>query len=182
MLQKVGKQIDKDDFALLYECHAPALFAYLSRHTTVREDARDLLVRFFWRRWRMDVSVLWRKTSSDRGSGVWRAIRLQIFSGVQDEGSLSLLIKLLMELMMFLISPRTMGRSRLRSRNEEHARLRSLVGSLTTQQQQVLQLRFVHNLPSREIAQVMGKREGAVRMLLSRTLNLLHSMYDKPSK
>jgi RNA polymerase sigma-70 factor (ECF subfamily) len=46
-------------------------------------------------------------------------------------------------------------------------------------QQQILRLRFVNDLTSSEIANIVGKSDAAVRMTLSRTLNLLRSIYLK---
>ncbi|HLJ35880.1 MAG TPA: RNA polymerase sigma factor, partial [Ktedonobacteraceae bacterium] len=64
-------------------------------------------------------------------------------------------------------------------RQEEHAELRLNIQHLSPIQQQVLHLRFVSNLSCNEIAHALGKREGAVRTLLSRTMNRLRSIYDR---
>ena len=175
MLQKVSKQIDRDAFALLYECHAPALFAYLGSHTIVREDARDLLVEVFLAA--LEDARFSTLEENQQRSWLWRVARnkaVDLFRRAGRSQSFSLDEALNSPYFTEEHEP-----EQIALKNEEHARLRSLIGSLTTQQQHVLQLRFVHNLPSREIAQIMGKKEGAVRMLLSRTLNLLHLMYEK---
>jgi RNA polymerase sigma-70 factor (ECF subfamily) len=175
MLQKMGKQIDMDAFALLYECHAPALFAYLIRHTMVREDARDLLVEVFLAA--LEDARFSELEEKQQRSWLWRVARnkaIDLFRRAGRRQSFSL-----NDAMDGPYFTEDHQPEHIAMRNEEHAHLRGLIGSLTTQQQQVLQLRFVHDLPSREIAQVMGKKEGAIRMLLSRTLNLLHSMYER---
>ena len=44
--------------------------------------------------------------------------------------------------------------------------------------QMVLRLRFGNGLRCTQIAGMLGKREGAVRMHLSRALHLLRSLYE----
>ena len=46
-------------------------------------------------------------------------------------------------------------------------------------QQQVVHLRFVYGLRCQEITEVLGKKEGAVRKLLWRALNLVRSLYTE---
>ena len=64
-------------------------------------------------------------------------------------------------------------------RQEEYRRLYTSIQHLSDLQQQVLQMRFVHDLRCAEIAVSLNKSEAAVRMLLSRTLSLLRSIYEK---
>lgn len=58
-------------------------------------------------------------------------------------------------------------------------RLLSLMNSLTEDQRQVLTLKFVEGLSTEEIAQVMGKREGAIRALQMRGLQSLAALIEK---
>lgn len=44
------------------------------------------------------------------------------------------------------------------------------LGQLTTEQREVVVLRFVADLPTRDVAKIVGKRGGAVKMLQSRAL------------
>ena len=54
--------------------------------------------------------------------------------------------------------------------------LRGAVKHLTTEQQEVIVLRFVENLSSRQVAQVLGKNEGAIRALQFRALGRLRKL------
>ena len=45
-----------------------------------------------------------------------------------------------------------------------------LIEGLSTEQQQVLTLKFVFNLPNAEVATILGKTEGAVKSLQHRAL------------
>ena len=54
-----------------------------------------------------------------------------------------------------------------------HAELRSALAELTQEQQQVVTLRFGQALSHRDVAQLMGKTEGAVKLLQLRALRSL---------
>jgi DNA-directed RNA polymerase specialized sigma24 family protein len=57
--------------------------------------------------------------------------------------------------------------------------LAKALGELTPEQQRVIYLRFIADLDSNEIAQVMGKREDDVRMLQLHAFRRLLRMLDK---
>ena len=60
--------------------------------------------------------------------------------------------------------------------HEETAALRSAFGRLDPDEQDLLQLRVVAGLSSEEVAHVLGKRAGAVRMAQSRSLEHLRTL------
>jgi len=57
-----------------------------------------------------------------------------------------------------------------------HEGLRAALGQLTTDQQQVVVLKFVEGLNNADVAQILGKTEGAVKSLQHRALNALHRL------
>ena len=62
------------------------------------------------------------------------------------------------------------------ARGERHLALLNALAALPEECQTALRLRYVENLPSKEIAQRLGKTDGAVRVLLTRTLNRLQQL------
>jgi len=62
---------------------------------------------------------------------------------------------------------------------ERRRRLDMLVRRLPTDQQEALALRFASRLPSAEAGKVMGRREGAVRMLVHRAITTLRAELQK---
>ena len=54
-----------------------------------------------------------------------------------------------------------------------HEELQSAIAQLTTDQQQVIILKFVEGLSNAEVARILGKSEGAVKSLQHRALNSL---------
>lgn len=66
------------------------------------------------------------------------------------------------------------------SRNAREARLQEALAELPEEQREVLRLRYVENLPSKEIAARIGKTDAAVRVMLTRTLKRLQTLLAEP--
>jgi len=62
------------------------------------------------------------------------------------------------------------------SRNEREYRLMTALDQLPEEGRQALRMRYVQGLPSKEIAEQMGKSDGAVRVLLTRSLKRLETL------
>jgi RNA polymerase sigma-70 factor (ECF subfamily) len=62
------------------------------------------------------------------------------------------------------------------SRNLREVRLAQAIASLAEDQREALRLRYVENLPSKEIATRLGKTDGAVRVMLTRSLSKLQEL------
>jgi RNA polymerase sigma-70 factor (ECF subfamily) len=62
------------------------------------------------------------------------------------------------------------------SRKGREFRLLEALKALPEDQQEALRLRYVENMPSKEIAERLGKSDGAVRVMLTRSLQKLQGM------
>ncbi|WP_162004979.1 RNA polymerase sigma factor [Dictyobacter vulcani] len=62
---------------------------------------------------------------------------------------------------------------------EEYRVLQQHLTSLTDQQREILRCKFGHNMSSPEIARHLNKSDGAIRMILARTIKLLREIYRK---
>jgi RNA polymerase sigma factor (sigma-70 family) len=175
MRQNQGIMLDNPSLAALYERFAPVLFAHLCRHLSSREDAEDLLLEVF-------LAALERPGFTDLGAKdqelwLWSVTRNKMVdhyrrtsrhSGVQ------------LELVQDGLYERDeYAPEDVALRHEEYASLRSHIESLPELQQELLRLRFANDLRCSEIAVILEKNEGAIRMLLSRTLKFLRSVYEK---
>ncbi len=60
-------------------------------------------------------------------------------------------------------------------------RMHRALESLSQEARQAIQWRYLENLPSQEIASRLGKTDGAIRVLLTRTLKKLQEMLQDPS-
>lgn len=62
------------------------------------------------------------------------------------------------------------------SRNQREMKLLDAMGQLNEEQREALRLRYLEGLPSKEIATRMNKTDGAVRVMLSRSLDRLQTI------
>lgn len=161
----------------LFEQHSEKLFTYLRQHTQSREDAEDILVETFmaalgetkfahlsetaqiawlWRVARNKVVDAFRKAAFRRNVSLEQADE----TICEDEGR----------------DPEQMA-----LRQDEEREIHDLLHSLPELQQEILGLRFGYGLHCGEIAAILGKREDAVRAMLSRTMNSLRQSYARRS-
>jgi RNA polymerase sigma-70 factor (ECF subfamily) len=68
------------------------------------------------------------------------------------------------------------------ARNERGDRLRAALAELSDETREVLRLRYFEGLPTKEIAQQVGKTDVAVRVLLTRTLHKLQELLGDAAK
>ena len=66
------------------------------------------------------------------------------------------------------------------SRKQKEARLWESLRSLPEDQQQALTMRYVQNLSSKQIAEQLGKSDGAVRVMLTRATKKLEQLMTAP--
>lgn len=162
-------------FAELYQRHASAIFSYLCQHTTTYEDAEDLLLEVF-------ASVLEEKAfferSAEQQSGwLWRVARnKRIDTFRREQRRPTLALDLVMD---SLYEDEKQGPEYTALRQEEYRQLQEALTHLSPLQQEVLRLRFARELRCSEVAKELGKSEGAVRVLLLRTLKYLRTFYEK---
>ena len=64
------------------------------------------------------------------------------------------------------------------SRNEREMRLAQALSSLPEEHREALRLRYVEALPSKEIAERLGKSDGAIRVMLTRALGRLQTILE----
>lgn len=161
--------------SVLYQRYAPAIFAYIQHHTNTREDAEDVLVDVF-------LAALEDKkfaTLNERDQVAWlrRVARNKVVDSFRRSNrQVQVTLESVAE---SLFEDDEQAPEHVTLQNDAYARLQVAMKDLPKLQQNVLEMRFTQGLPCAEIAARIGKREGAVRVLLSRTLNLLRTIYIK---
>jgi RNA polymerase sigma-70 factor (ECF subfamily) len=71
------------------------------------------------------------------------------------------------------------------SRNARELRLQEALAKLPEEQREALRLRYVENLPSKEIAEKLGKSDAAIRVMLTRSIKKLQDLLgdeDPPTR
>jgi RNA polymerase sigma factor (sigma-70 family) len=166
---------DKAYLTAVYQQYSPALFAYLYRHANSLEDTEDLLLDVF-------LAALERPGFEQLGvkeqeAWLWCVARNKMTDHhrkrVRRQGmSLEFVLEDAYE--QDHETPEV-----LLLRQEEYTRLQASIRQLPALQQEIVRLRFVLGLRSAEIAAILDKSEGAVRVMLSRALKLLRKIYEK---
>jgi RNA polymerase sigma-70 factor (ECF subfamily) len=159
---------DRVAFAELYDAHCDAVYRYILYRVREPSDAEDLTSEVFTRafanihryRWQGKSFLAWlytiaRNAVTDRRRRERPTVDLDDAYGVAEEG------------------PTAHDRA---VRGEQVDALRGAVKHLTSEQQEVLVLRFVENMSSRQVAKVLGKNEGAIRALQFRALGRLRKI------
>jgi RNA polymerase sigma factor (sigma-70 family) len=179
-MQPQTELTDCDDTALadLYQRHVYALLNFIRRYVQTREDAEDVLLEVFMAALERHALV----SLSDGEQLAWlRRVAhhkcVDVYRHAQRHPAVSL-----EGIADSLYADEEQSPEQVVLHTEEHALLRSHLANLSEQQQAVLYLRFGHGLRTPEIAMRLNKGESAVRMLLSRTLNLLRGIYEKREK
>jgi RNA polymerase sigma factor (sigma-70 family) len=175
MQTQLKKEVGNSKATALYQRHAPAILAYLRMHLPSWEVAEDVLVEVFLAA--LESATFLALREEEQRSWLWRVARNKVadhFRVAERRQTFSL--DDIAETMFF---DEELAPEQTTLRQEEYAHLRKSIQDLSPLQQRVLHLRFVNELRCADIATILGKSEAAVRMQLSRTLNLLRSIYEK---
>lgn len=162
----------------LFHRHASAIFAFLRQQNFSREDAEDLLLEVFTAA--LEQKHINHVPPSQQQALLWKIARnKQVDTYRRNKRRPSVSMELVHD-HLFVDTEREPEHEILRL--EEDSRLHIAIQSLSPLQQQILQLRFVKELRSPQIATLVGKSETAVRTIISRTLNQLRQLYREGEK
>jgi len=163
-----ARNCDVAAFGEIYDTHVDSVYRYLLYRVREPSDAEDLTSEVFTRafanihryRWQGKSFLAWlytiaRNAVTDRRRRDRPTVELDNAYGLAAEG------------------PTAHDRAVL---GEEVDALRGAVKYLTGEQQEVLVLRFIENMSSREVATILGKNEGAIRALQFRALGRLRKI------
>jgi len=165
----------EQEMALLYRKYAPGLLAYVRMRVPSPEDAEDLVVEVFLAA--LENAKFTVLSEKEQQSWLWRVTRNKVIDAyrkakTRQSVTLDHVTEGLFEDEMF--SPEYTA-----LRQEDYMDLSVHLQSLPPLQQEILRLRFGQDLSCGEIATTLGKQENAVRVTLSRSLNLLRKIYQR---
>ena len=171
--------VEQNPSGLLYEQQAPAILAYFYRQTASWDDAEDLLVEVFLAA--LENERFRDITESEQEHWLWKVARNKAadhFRRLKRQASLPLD----REVVEAIIADPALTPESSLLRQETYAYLHAVLRTLPHGQREVLELRFGHELSCGQIATVLEKTEGSIRMLLSRTLKQLRTIYQKNAR
>ena len=157
----------------LFEQHSEKLFAYLRQHTPSREDAEDILVDTFMAA--LSEAKFAHLPASGQVAWLWRVAHNKVVDAFRKA-----IVRRSLPLEQAdetLCEEEARDPEQAALRQDEEREIHDLLQTLPELQQEVLRLRFAYDLRSAEIATILGKREDAVRAMLSRSMNTLRRLY-----
>ena len=157
----------------LFEQQSEKLFAYLRQHTQSREDAEDILVEAFMAA--LAETKFAHLSETAQIAWLWRVARNKVVDTIRKATSRHTVpLELASET---VCEDEARDPEQVALRQDEEREIHDLVHTLPELQQEILRLRFGFGLHCGEIATILGKREDAVRAMLSRTMNSLRQLY-----
>jgi RNA polymerase sigma factor (sigma-70 family) len=167
---------DNSTVSLLYQRHASVILIYVRRLVPSWEDAEDIVLEVFLAALEQEKRLA---ELSDHSQLAWlRRVAHNKVVDLYRQSSNSPLTP------FEAVSERLTNNKELTPeqatlQQEAYTFLRTHLANLSPPQQEVIRLRFEAGLRCKEIAMLLNKREGTVRSLLSRALNLLREGYQK---
>jgi RNA polymerase sigma-70 factor (ECF subfamily) len=167
---------DREAFGALYERYVDKIYRYIFYKVGDREQTEDLTSQTFLRAWDAIGDYEWR--NHPFGAWLFRIAhnlvvdfhRARRESVSLDDASPHLEHRAT----RFDVRP-----ERVLALLLAEGRVRRAIERLTDEQQQVLILRFYEGLSTQEVADLMGKRNGAVRGLQFRALSALRDLLER---
>ena len=165
----------EQEMVLLYRKYAPGMLTYVRMRVPSPEDAEDLVVEVFLAA--LQHATFAALSEKEKQMWLWRVTRNKVIDAyrrakIRQSVTLDHVAEGLFEDEMF--SPEYSA-----LQQEDYMDLYAHLQSLPPLQQQILRMRFGQDLSCHEIATTLGKQENAVRVTLSRSLNLLRKIYRR---
>jgi RNA polymerase sigma-70 factor (ECF subfamily) len=160
---------DPEAFGFLYERYVKSIYNYIYYRTSNHHDAEDLTARTFYRALKHMPRYV------DRGApfSAWLyRIAHNVVANWHRDRSRRQMIALDN---LVLKSPPREGPIATVEKREEREQLLQAVRRLAPDRQQLLFLKFIEEMKNAEIAEVMGRTEGAIKSLYHRTLVALRA-------
>jgi RNA polymerase sigma-70 factor (ECF subfamily) len=168
-------QRDPREFGPLYELYVDRIYRFAYRRVGTHHEAEDITAQTFQQALQALPSYQWRglpfgawlfriagNLINRRGRGSGREVAVEdvtVFSSFEDADD---------------------DPADLAWRAEEASELVTRLRDLPPDQQRVLVLKFSHGLKNREIGDLMGRSEGAIKQLVHRALVTLRATMERP--
>lgn len=167
-----AKAGDTAAFGRLYAKYAPGVFRFVSFRIPVRENAEDITSNVFLRAWEA-MRTFDPEKASFRG-WLLTIARRQTIDQYRKKLNRDISLD---ESLPDVTEPLP---DRIQAQEEGNAVLEALK-TLSPAYAEILSLRFFGELETKEMAEVLGKSEGAVRILQHRALKELRTVLQKSS-
>ena len=165
---------DPEAFGRLYDIHVDRVYRHIYYRVGNEQDAQDLTQQVFLKAWQ--AIHRYRKTA--RPFIAWL---MTISHNLVVDSYRTRKDKAYLEAEVLADGPASSPEQAVEASLEQH-RLRRAIQKLGSDEQQVVILRFMEGFEFSEIASVLKKKEGNVRVILHRALVKLRNILEKDEK
>lgn len=163
---------ERDAFAALHDCYLDRVYSYISFSLKNAPESEDLTQEVFIRAWKNIHK--YKITGAPFVTWLIAIARNMVADHFRSKKKLNTVP---LEEEQFVgtgeANPQDLTELRL-----EREHLRELIGKLKGEKQQVIIMRFIVGMEYREIARLLKKREGAVRVIQFRALKELRALLE----
>ena len=162
----LAAKANPEAFSELYNLYVDRIYNYHYRHTSNRTEAEDLTSRTFYRALRSLQS--YRETGAPFQAWLYRIAHNLVVNWYRDRQNrptVSIDVDAPPLLISGLVSPEAWV-----STSETRQRLLNVIERLPEDRKTLIILKFVDTMSNAEIAEVLGRTEGAIKALYHRTL------------
>lgn len=166
-----GSQDTPHDDAALFDRYGSLIFAYILKHVNSREDAEDLTLEVFAAA--LERQMISQLRPEEQLTWLKRVTHHKLVDNYRKaQHRQHAAIDLFADLLPDVEEPEQIALQR-----EADAQLHQYIQQLPLFQQQLLYLRYAHNLSTVEIGILLNKNEATIRQQLLRTRKLLRASY-----
>lgn len=170
LLYRVRVKRDADAFAVLYDEYVQPIYRYIYFKLSNRTDAEDVTSGVFLRAWEYLTSPQAEEIGNFR-QFIYTVARHSIVDVYRQRSRRQ---ECSLDEMQEYADPKK-GNEALDER-QEIQQLMECIKTLKQDYQDVLLLRYIEGLPSKDIAVILGKTQGSVRVTLHRALGKLKEL------
>jgi len=172
VLQLIRKKKDPEAFAKIYDVYVTKMFRFIAYKVGNREVAEDLTSDLFLKLWEYLTDGKDHEIQSLNGL-IYRMARNIVIDHYRRQSSVA---ECSIEDILHLgVDTGEVEKVHLQI---ESAKLLELIRTLKSEYQEVLLLRYIEELSIREIAVVMEKKRGAVRVMLHRATKTVRELVE----
>jgi RNA polymerase sigma-70 factor, ECF subfamily len=177
LILKRAEEGEREAFAEIYDFYAVKIFRFIYLKTSSKETAEDLTSETFMKYWKYIKEK--RKSEEEKiidnkiGSFIYKIARNLIIDYYRKKNFTT--IEISEEEKEAIIDHKQDILAQL-TREQEIEELRKALGQLKDEYQEIIILKHVEDLSITEIAEITGKKKGAIRVQLYRAVKMLEKV------
>ncbi len=171
-LINAAKLGNTEAFGALYSHYLPPIYRFIYLKTSSKHEAEDLTHEVFLSAWRTMPAYKYRGLPFS--SWLYQIARNRVIDYFRTKKA-----NFSIDEVVDRLETETVSTDDLLDTALDMDKIKNAIGRLGEDQQTILILRFVEDLDPREIADIMGKSEGAVRLMQHRALIQLKILIQK---